>query len=169
MDHRRTINPSSPPSMSITTPLHSTPIEIGCSSNSSLDATEHPTPSWGKSHNVVSSIFKPRRGRDANSHPSHLNVPMLAPSATSSWGFDGYGHQQQHAPPPYSPSTTRSPKTIRFRDDLDSAPFQDDVVEVTPQINERKHSSSSSGANHRGGFVSRRGRRPGLISRHATH
>ena len=146
--------------------------EIGHSS-SSLE-----TP-WRKSHNV-SSIFKPRRtnsrGGDHESkmsnHPSHLHVPVLTSSATSSfaetWGTEhrsasAASSYHWHFPPPYG----RSHKTIRFRDDHDP-PFrqQDDAIEITPNP---EASPKTSIRKHYGGFVSRRGRRPGLISRNSTH
>ena len=104
-------------------------------------------------------------------------------------------HHSQHLPPPYPPPT-RSPKTIRFSDETNesfdtSSPgsfyhkSRDDAVEITPnsEVSPSPHpsgrkqlvtggtgsSSGGGGGGYRPGFVSKRGRRPPMISRHATH
>lgn len=155
-------------------------------SPSSLDTSEHGHMPWRKSHKAVSSIFKPRRTRSGSDaqrhenrkmiqHPSHLHVPVLTSSGTASfaeaWGSNDHHGQsssprhQQHCQT-QNPPPTRSPKTIRFRDDDPSLHQSDVAVEITPNP---EVSPTTSRRKHYGGFVSRRGRRPGLISRHSTH
>lgn len=100
----------------------------------------------------------------------------------------GQQHVSQHVPYPSPPG---SRKTIRFRDEQEQmfSPYNhhqqqqqhrnDIAVEITPNpaVEEAsptlQHGNTGGGRNkqlfqHRG-FVSRRGRRPALISRHATH
>ncbi len=97
--------------------------------------------------------------------------------------YQQHPYQQQHFTPPYpQPPPTRSPRTIRFIDEqLESSASPsttvplfhlrvDDAVEITPnsaQPADRKQLSSPD-YNYKG-TVSRRGRRPALISRHASH
>lgn len=91
-------------------------------------------------------------------------------------------YQQQLYSPSYpQPPPTRSPRTIRFIDEqLESSSSSttlplshlrvDDAVEITPNSVhpfDRKHLSPPS--NNYKGTVSRRGRRPALISRHSSH
>ena len=136
----------------------------------------------------ISSIFKPRSNSITSTHPSHLNVPMLSSTNTASFAetwVNGGTQQQYHQAGPYPPRPplTRSPKTIRFRDEADDR--DEAAIEISTQNNRevspsphhyrgRKQLSSSPGLPPRGGgpgsgFVSRRGRRPPMISRHSTH
>lgn len=133
--------------------------------------------SWGK-QKAVSSIFKkPNRHHATSHHPSHLHVPILSTASTSSFAEawlnggsnpGGDGSRSQHGFPPPHPPPTRSPgRTIRFLDETQQ--LRDDHIEITPSphVTSRKQLSTSS--HFHGGCVSRRGRRPGLISRHSTH
>lgn len=190
----------------------------GSSTDNFGPETTYSTASWASKRGGrgggggISSIFQPRRS--ATHHPSHLNVPMLSSTNTASLSFSDtwmnegnsnahrqYHHQAHHhhhhnfppRPPPLPASggaaASRSPKTIRFRDEE----TKDDMAamgatknnQVSPsphyqsgrkQLSSSRGSSSGGGGNstgngpaQRSGFVSRRGRRPPMISRHATH
>ena len=177
------------------TPTFSTVKMIGTPSRGLNISPEQTTTVWrstnGKSsRGGISSIFKPRSNSINSTHPSHLNVPMLSSTNTASFAetwVNGGSQQQYHqaqGPYPPRPPLTRSPKTIRFRDEADNC-RDDDAIEISTQNNRevspsphhyrgRKHLSSiSSPGLPRGsggsGFVSRRGRRPPMISRHSTH
>ena len=174
------------------TPTFSTVKMIGTPPRGLNISPEQTTTVWrstnGKSsRGGISSIFKPR-SNSITAHPSHLNVPMLSSTNTASFAeswLNGGSTQQQYQASPYPPrpALTRSPKTIRFRDETDNS--RDDVaIEISTQNNRevspsphqyrgRKQLSSSPGLPPRAGggsgFVSRRGRRPPMISRHSTH
>jgi len=175
------------------TPTFSTVKMIGQTPQGLNRSPEQTTTVWrstnGKSsRGGISSIFKPRS--NSITHPSHLNVPMLSSTNTASFAeswLNGGSTQQQYQASPYPPRPplTRSPKTIRFRDEADNS--RDDVaMEITTQNNRevspsphyrgRKQLSSISSpglppraSGGGSGFVSRRGRRPPMISRHSTH
>jgi len=177
------------------TPTFSTVKVIGNPSRGLNISPEQTTTVWrstnGKSsRGGISSIFKPR-SNSITAHPSHLNVPMLSSTNTASFAetwLNGGNTQQQYQASPYPPRPplTRSPKTIRFRDEADNS-RDDAAIEISTQNNRevspsphqyrgRKQLSSisSPGLPPRGGaggsgFVSRRGRRPPMISRHSTH
>ena len=170
------------------TPTFSTVKMIGTPQGLNI-SPEQTTTVWrstnGKSsRGGISSIFKPRSNSINSTHPSHLNVPMLSSTNTASFAeswLNGGSTQQQYQASPYPPRPplTRSPKTIRFRDETDN---RDAAIEITTQNNRevspsphqyrgRKQLSSISSPGRGGGsgFVSRRGRRPPMISRHSTH
>ena len=173
------------------TPTFSTVKMIGTPRGLNI-SPEQTTTVWrstnGKSsRGGISSIFKPRSNSINSTHPSHLNVPMLSSTNTASFAeswLNGGTQQQYHqgqGPYPPRPPLTRSPKTIRFRDEADNS-RDDAAIEITTQNNRevspsphhyrgRKQLSTSPGLPPRGGsgFVSRRGRRPQMISRHSTH
>jgi len=175
------------------TPTFSTVKMIGTPPRGLNISPEQTTTVWrstnGKSsRGGISSIFKPRSNSINSTHPSHLNVPMLSSTNTASfaetWVNGGSQQQYQAHPYPPRPPLTRSPKTIRFRDEADNS-RDDAAIEITTQNNRevspsphlyrgRKQLSTSPGLPPRAsgggsGFVSRRGRRPPMISRHSTH
>ena len=179
------------------TPTFSTVKMIGTTPQGLNISPEQTTTVWrstnGKSsRGGISSIFKPRSNSINSTHPSHLNVPMLSSTNTASfaesWLNGGSTQQQYHqvqSPYPPRPPLTRSPKTIRFRDEADNN-RDDAAIEITTQNNRevspsphqyrgRKQLSSVTSpgmpprAGGGSGFVSRRGRRPPMISRHSTH
>lgn len=148
---------------------------------------------------VLTSSFA--EGWGASEHPHQQHQPYGGPPSSEQHYHNGsssrhhhpqqhpqqhpqhHHQQQQHYPPPAPyPPPTRSPRTIRFRDEpnvVESTPQQrhhkeDVAVEITPDPNMSEADPSPLSTAQRKmhpvrGFVSRRGRRPGLISRHATH
>lgn len=145
----------------------------------------------------VSSIYKPPRHhsvpmlRDTNSYQAinlrvsndgryqqqHQQYQQQYPHQQQYQQQQQQYYQQHHFPLSYPqpPPTFRSPRTIRFIDEQHqelvssslSAEMTSDAVEITP--NSERNPKDRKKLPATGCTMSKRGRRPTVISRHASH